>query len=106
MTLDGDRVLRRDDGSIVDLSSANNDGMTRYVDLGGDMGLMYFDDAPLPLFRHRCDRGDRGVLICAPSLNPAHVVTETERGVTVRASVLCPDCGTHGYITDSAWTSC
>lgn len=106
MSLDADRVFRRDDGSIVDLSSANNEGMSRYVDLGGDMGLMFFDGEARPLFRHRCDRGERGILICAPALNPAHVITESASGVTVRASVLCPDCNTHGFITDSAWTSC
>lgn len=33
-----------------------------------------------------------------------HTVTRTTAGVTVRASILCPDCGVHGFITDSAWT--
>lgn len=63
---------------------------------------------PRTRFRHRCDRGDRGVIICAPLLTEGeggHVVTGTENGPTVTPSILCPDCGTHGFITDGQWRS-
>lgn len=72
-------------------------------------------------FEHRCDRGDRGVIVCAPALciGPhaggslgTHTLTRNDRRThacpdgqpTVRASVLCPDCGTHGFITDGYWS--
>lgn len=59
-------------------------------------------------FEHRCDRGDRGVIICAPRLQigNGHTLTRNADGKpTVRASILCPDCSTHGFITDGRWHS-
>lgn len=83
--------------------------------------LLYYPDGSVR-FEHRCDRGERGVIICAPALcigpwagTPAgtHTLTRNDRRThacpdgepTVRASVLCPDCGTHGFITDGRWSS-
>lgn len=66
-------------------------------------------------FEHRCDRGDRGTIICAPALQigNGHTLTYgpcprpdcqgTHETPTVRASISCPDCGTHGFITDGRW---
>ena len=61
-------------------------------------------------FEHRCNRGARGTIISAPALDPSHVITRGEvtrdsrRGVpTVTPSILCPDCGTHGFITNGRW---
>ena len=66
-------------------------------------------------FEHRCDRGARGVIICAPALRigSGHSITYSPckrpacRGThdvpTVRPSISCPDCGTHGFITDGRW---
>lgn len=59
-------------------------------------------------FEHRCDRSERGVIICAPALQigNGHTLTRDEQGhPTVRASILCPDCGTHGFVTEGRWTS-
>ena len=57
-------------------------------------------------FEHICDRGKRGVIICAPKLqiDNGHTLTEGDSGPTVRASILCDDCGTHGFVTDGKWT--
>lgn len=54
-------------------------------------------------FAHRCDRGERGVIRCAPLLQPEHTVTSAEAGPTVSPSILCPDCGTHGFVRDGKW---
>jgi hypothetical protein len=59
-------------------------------------------------FEHRCDRGARGVVWCAPSLvqpsQPgAHQVTGPRQCPTVRPSIVCPDCGIHGFITEGKW---
>lgn len=43
------------------------------------------------------------VKIVAPRI-ALHTVTRTAVGITVRASILCPDCGLHGFITDNRWS--
>lgn len=56
-------------------------------------------------FEHRCDRGDRGTVICAPALqlDGGHRI-ECADPLTISPSILCPDCGTHGFIRDGRWT--
>lgn len=64
-------------------------------------------------FEHLCDRGQRGVIVCAPLLTNVgqpggHHITWSLLGSgrmapTVRASILCPDCGIHGFVTDGRW---
>lgn len=65
-------------------------------------------------FEHRCDRGERGTIICAPRLvnvgQPGgHQITWSPHPITGRTvptvtpSILCPDCGTHGFITNGRW---
>lgn len=55
-------------------------------------------------FEHRCDRGDRGTVICAPALqlDGGHRIVELAP-LTVEPSILCPDCGTHGFIRNGRW---
>lgn len=88
---------------------------------------VYLIDGPGPTFRlltyadgtvrfeHRCDRGERGVIICAPTLQigSGHTLAYgpcqrpecngVHEAPTVTPSILCPDCGTHGFITDGRW---
>lgn len=69
------------------------------------------DDGPLNVlvtghrshwaFRHLCDRGDRGTYVVAIDLAPGHQVNEDT--MTVTPSILCGDCGIHGFITDGIW---
>lgn len=40
--------------------------------------------------------------LVAPRLTN-HTITRDDNGVTVRASILCPDCGLHGFVTNSRW---
>lgn len=56
-------------------------------------------------FRHRCDRGPRGVIVCAPELTwGGHTVTVDDSGViTVDPSIVCPDCGDHGWVRAGKW---
>lgn len=66
-------------------------------------------------FEHRCDLRGRGVIICAPALQigNGHTVTWAPNNYpgyeglfdvpTVTPSILCPDCGTHGFITNGRW---
>jgi hypothetical protein len=74
--------------------------------------LLYYADDTVR-FEHECNRGDRGTIICAPALcigpyaggpKGTHVLTRGDDGKpTVRASVWCEDCGTHGFITNGMW---
>lgn len=57
-------------------------------------------------FLHRCDRTpqNRGVIICAPSLQIGNGHTIVTRDpLTIVASIACPDCGTHGWVTAGEW---
>ena len=55
-------------------------------------------------FEHLCDRGERGVVVCAPALqlDGGHFIQQREP-LTITPSILCPDCGTHGFITNGRW---
>lgn len=70
-----------------------------------DHALVAYPDGSVR-FRHRCDRGPRGVIVCAPALQlgRGHTITRDAGGrPTVSPSILCDDCGTHGWATDGAW---
>lgn len=65
-------------------------------------------------FEHVCDRSERGVILCAPALRigNGHTLTRNDTKTrnspegepTVNPSILCPDCGTHGFITEGRWS--
>lgn len=79
-------------------------GFTR-IDVIGEYRLLSYDDGTVR-FEHTCDRGPRGVIVCAPALQigNGHTLTRNNDGQpTVRASILCDDCGTHGWVTDGRW---
>ena len=48
------------------------------------------------------DDGTVVAKVCAPALSDRHTVT-SETPLTVVPSILCPDCGLHGFITDGRW---
>lgn len=55
-------------------------------------------------FEHLCDRGARGVVIAAPALQlgAGHTIVNADP-LTILPSILCLDCGTHGFIQDGRW---
>jgi hypothetical protein len=63
--------------------------------------------------RHRCNRAGRGGgdAICAPKLSPGHIVqwppamTDGCNKPTVSPSILCADCGLHGFVVNGEWMS-
>lgn len=84
-------------------------------EVGPDIALLFYRDGTVR-FEHVCDRGRRGVIRCAPELSPGHDVrTYRQQGprqakrlpgrTTVSPSILCEDCGTHGFVTNGVWTS-
>lgn len=76
-----------------------------------DCALLEYDSKVIR-FQHVCDRGDRGVIICAPKLDARHHVS-LDLGahyagpieLSVSPSIQCPDCGTHGFIERNVWRS-
>lgn len=57
--------------------------------------------------RHDCKVIDGVQLVVAPALqldNGGHRIV-TKRPLTVEPSVLCPDCGLHGFIREQQWVA-
>ncbi len=59
-------------------------------------------------FEHICDRGDRGIVVCSPALHvgphgDGHRIVSRDPW-HIEPSILCPDCGTHGFVRDGVWT--
>lgn len=57
-------------------------------------------------FAHRCDRESpgRGIVDCAPLLQigGGHTIV-TRTPLTISPSILCDDCGTHGFVQQGQW---
>lgn len=93
---------------------AFHDKPLRSIDVGEGLAVLVFADpiAPAELgFRHECGRwpddqepDGEFVKVIAPRLS-LHTVTGPEDALTIRASILCPDCGLHGYVTDGRWAA-
>ena len=82
--------------------------------LGDEKALCHYVDGTVR-FYHRCDRGELGVIVCAPllQLDDGHTITVAwvapdipRAGSTITPSILCADCGTHGFVTAGVWRSC
>lgn len=71
----------------------------------GNCAILFYDDGTVR-FGHRCDRGDRGIVIVAPLL-PINTATNlvSNDPLTIFPSIKCTDCGLHGWVRDGAWIS-
>jgi len=72
---------------------------------GPSYRVLFYPDGSVR-FEHRCDRGERGTIICAPALRigDGHTI-ESLDPLTISPSILCPDCETHGFIRNGRWAS-
>lgn len=93
------------------LARVTEPGWTTEVKLDGSgplhASLLWYEDGTVR-FQHHCDRGSRGLIVCAPALQTGphgtgHIVTS---GPTVTPSIACPDCGAHGFVNSGRWTNC
>lgn len=72
------------------------------IDVGLGIELLYLVNGEIR-FAHTCKLiGDDERLRCAPLLHQQHIVTPPP--VTITPSLLCDDCGLHGWITASTWS--
>lgn len=78
-------------------------GSERAVDIPPVKALFY-EDGTIRIWHH-CRVIDGTQIVCAPALqlDGGHVVV-SEDPLTIAPSILCPDCGLHGFITNGAWT--
>lgn len=78
-------------------------------DLGDGMAVTVDGDG-MHYFEHDCavitwaDTGDQTRKRVGPNLSK-HTRTGPLPTITIRASILCPDCGLHGFVTDGVWKS-
>lgn len=102
---------------LVDLKPT--EGVTRTVslpDCSVPAEVLFMDDGS-HLFAHVCDRSptnlhrstrfrtDAGVIRCAPALDPiGHQIVSSDP-LTVTPSILCLDCGLHGWVRDGRWVA-
>lgn len=94
--------------STSDIPNCVDPGFTEVVELGGsDHAILFYPDGTAA-FAHTCDRGARGVIRCSPLLQlerGGHVISQREP-LTITPSILCGDCGTHGFVVNGAWNGC
>lgn len=77
------------------------------VNADGTMLVHFYADGEVR-FEHVCkDIGEGERLVCAPALQigAGHSIV-CEAPLTIVASILCADCGTHGFVTEGMWRPC
>lgn len=82
------------------------DWLVKHV-VGDDKCLLEYPDGSVR-FQHVCYRPSSGyTLIHAPrlQLDGGHTITRNNP-ITVTPSIMCDDCGTHGFVTDGVWRDC
>lgn len=81
-------------------------GWTRAVDVPPVRVLFYEGEGSgVVRIEHQCRVVEGTQIVCAPALQlgSGHTLV-SEDPITVTPSILCPDCGLHGFITDGRWS--
>lgn len=65
---------------------------------------LFYEDGAVRI-EHRCRVVDDTQIVCAPALrlDEGHSVVSADP-LTITPSILCPDCGLHGFITAGRWS--
>lgn len=89
------------EGEIPDVTTP---GWTSAEDHGSGVSSLHYPDGKIRI-RHTCNR-THITIINAPALQltNGHTVVQREP-LTVNPSILCDDCGLHGFITNGSWFS-
>lgn len=80
-------------------------GASRVVDHGSGVQSLHYPDGIIRI-RHHCKTIDGDDIYIAPALQLAggHRIVSQDP-LTIEPSILCPDCGLHGWIRDGQWTT-
>lgn len=92
------------DGSgVIDLTGAYGPVAARVGIRESNSAVLFMESGEVR-FAHDCKVIDAGLLRCAPALQigRGHEVV-TREPLTIVASIHCPDCGLHGFVTDGRW---
>lgn len=80
------------------------------VEVGSGIRMLATGGDPPYRFEHPCkvvpgaDTGDESFqVVCAPLLSAGGQVVVSEDPLTITPSLLCPDCGTHGWVQNGRW---
>ena len=79
-------------------------GVESSVDVGLGIEILFMQDGSVRI-AHNCKLLGRDArLRCAPALmiGQGHTVV-TRDPLTIVASILCSDCGLHGFVTNGVW---
>ena len=82
-------------------------GWDRTVEVGSGITMLSYPSGEWRV-QHTCTRPrDGNTLIIAPALqlNAGHSIV-SEEPLTVSPSIMCGDCGLHGFVTYGVWRSC
>lgn len=73
------------------------------VHVAAGMNVLFYADGSRR-FEHVCDRrpGGRGVYVVAPLLGEGHRLVTLEP-LTINPSIVCVDCGLHGFVLGGRW---
>lgn len=77
------------------------------VEVGSGITMLHYPNGAWRV-RHMCTRPrDGNTLIIAPALqlDNGHSIVRVDP-LTVNPSIMCDDCGLHGFVTDGIWRSC
>jgi hypothetical protein len=76
------------------------------LDSSRKVHALFYGDGTVRI-QHQCKIVDRVQIVCAPSLQlgNGHTIV-CDDPLTVTASIACPDCRLHGWITDGRWLGC
>lgn len=88
---------------VVDIVSAYGE-VESSVGVGLGIEILFMQDGTVRA-AHDCKLvGDEKRLRCAPALmiGQGHTIV-TREPLTIVASILCTDCGLHGFVTNGAW---
>lgn len=73
-----------------------NGSVDQVIPAGERITILFMEDTSI-LLAHECAEGLVGL-----DIRPGHLVT-TDLPLTVSPSILCPDCGLHGWVIKSTW---
>lgn len=71
----------------------------RATDVGSGVRMLHKGNTYM--VEHTCKR-EAITVVCAPELGIEHMILDQDP-LTIHPSILCPDCGLHGFVINGEW---